>query len=105
MKQHREWYTKKGLRANHPNLPRLPKVPLALVKMPDGETRFIKPIDVREGRVVLWPAGAPLPSRLENVGGHWKVFAAPFIAARKSAEDDRNQVQGESLRHSHAPGC
>jgi hypothetical protein len=53
------------------------------VKMPYGESRVIKPIDVREGRVVLWPAGAPLPSRLENVGGHWKVFADPFIAARK----------------------
>jgi len=53
------------------------------VRMPDGESRVIKPVDVREDRVVLWPAGAPLPSRLENVGGHWKVFAAPFIAARK----------------------
>jgi hypothetical protein len=53
------------------------------VKMPDGEPRVIKPDDVREGRVVLWPNGAPLPTRLENVGGHWKVFAATFIAARK----------------------
>jgi len=53
------------------------------VRMPDGETRVIKPADVREGRVVLWPDGSPLPSRLENVGGHWRVFAAPFIAARK----------------------
>jgi len=56
------------------------------VRMPDGETRVIKPDDVREGRIVLWPDGAPVPSRLENVGGHWKVFAAPLIAARKSAE-------------------
>jgi hypothetical protein len=53
------------------------------VRMPNGESRVIKPADVRAGRVVLWPAGAPLPSRLENVGGHWKVFAAPFIAVRK----------------------
>jgi hypothetical protein len=53
------------------------------VRMPNGESRVIKPDDVREGRTVLWPAGAPLPSRLENVGGHWKVFADPFIAARK----------------------
>jgi len=59
------------------------------VRMADGETRVIKPDDVREGRVVLWPSGAPLPSRLENVGGHWKVFAAPFIAARKSAVGNR----------------
>jgi hypothetical protein len=53
------------------------------VKMPNGESRVIKPADVREGRVVLWPEGAPLPSRLENVGGHWKVFAGTFIAARR----------------------
>jgi len=59
------------------------------VRMPDGETRVIKPVDVREGRVVLWPAGAPLPSRLENVDGHWKVFADPFIAVRKYAEGNR----------------
>ena len=55
------------------------------VKMPDGQSRVIKPGDVREGRVVLWPDGLPIPSRVENVGGHWKVFAAPFIAARKSS--------------------
>jgi hypothetical protein len=56
------------------------------VKMPDGEARVIKSADVREGRVVLWPAGEPLPSRVENVGGHWKVLARPFIDARKEAE-------------------
>jgi hypothetical protein len=67
------------------------------VSMPDGEARVIKPIDVREGRVVLWPAGAPLPSRVENVGGRWKVFARPFIAARKSAEMNRKQVQPDSF--------
>ncbi len=53
------------------------------MKMPDGQNRVIKPGDVREGRVVLWPDGLPIPLRVENVGGHWKVFAAPFIAARK----------------------
>jgi hypothetical protein len=59
------------------------------VTMPGGESRVIQPADVREGRVVLWPAGAPLPSRVENVGGHWKVLARPFIAARKQAEASR----------------
>ncbi len=53
------------------------------VKMPNGESRVISPDDVREGRVVLWPEGAPLPTRLENVGGKWKVFAGTFIAARR----------------------
>jgi hypothetical protein len=59
------------------------------VTMPGGESRVVQPADVREGRVVLWPAGAPLPSRVENVGGHWKVLARPFIAARKQAEASR----------------
>ncbi len=53
------------------------------VRMSAGESRIIKPDDVREGRVVLWPAGAPLPSRLEYVGGHWELFAGPYIATRK----------------------
>jgi hypothetical protein len=56
------------------------------VTMPTGEARVIKPADVREGRVVLWPADEPLPSRVEDVGGHWKVLARPFIKARKEAE-------------------
>jgi hypothetical protein len=55
------------------------------VRMPDGEWRAIKPADVRAGRVVLWPDGELLPARVENVDGHWKVFARPFIAARKQA--------------------
>jgi hypothetical protein len=57
------------------------------VTMPSGEERAIAPDDVREGRVVLWPGGAPLPSRVELVGGHWRVFARPFIAARKTHGD------------------
>ena len=66
------------------------------VQMPDGESRVIKPVDVREGRVVLWPAGLPLPSRLDNVGGHWKVFARPFIAALKQSGVNPSRVQAES---------
>ena len=74
------------------------------VRMPDGESRVIKPIDVREGRVVLWPDGAPLPSRLENVGGHWKVFARPFIAARKQSGVTPSRVQAESPPGPRPPG-
>ena len=55
------------------------------VKMPNGDSLVIKINDVREGRVVLWPAGEPIPSRLENVEGRWKVFAGPYIAAQKQA--------------------
>jgi hypothetical protein len=58
------------------------------VKMPNGETRTIQKEDVRAGRVVLLPTGETLPFRIERVGGshgHWKVFAAPLIAARKNS--------------------
>jgi hypothetical protein len=85
------------------------------VTMPGGESRVIQPSDVREGRVVLWPAGALLPSRVENVGGHWRVLARPFIAARKQAEASRKpplrQGQGHAaigaastLERSSVPG-
>jgi hypothetical protein len=74
------------------------------VRMPSGEARVIKPIDVREGRVVLWPDGAPTPSRLENVGGHWKVFAKPFIAARKSADANLAPVRPKSVVVPRTPG-
>jgi hypothetical protein len=74
------------------------------VRMPDGEARFIKPVDVSEGRVVLWPEGAPLPSRLENVGGHWKVFARPFIASRKSARVNPEKPQPNSAAKPHGLG-
>jgi hypothetical protein len=74
------------------------------VRMPDGESRVIKPVDVREGRVVLWPDGAPLPSRLENVDGHWKVFARPFIAARKLAEVRSQPAQPGASGRPRGPG-
>jgi hypothetical protein len=74
------------------------------VRMPDGEARVIQPIDVRKGRVVLWPEGAPLPSRLENVGGHWKVFARPFIAVRKSAEINRTPIRPKAGVNARGPG-
>jgi hypothetical protein len=66
------------------------------VRMPDGESRVIKPVDVRKGRVVRWPEGAPLPLRLEEEGGHWKVFARPLIAARRSAETTRQRARSKS---------
>ena len=74
------------------------------VRMPDGESRVIKPVNVREGRVVLWPAGSPLPSRLENVGGHWKIFAAPFIAARKQSGVNPSRAATESQSGTRGPG-
>src|SRR5262249_6359984 len=74
------------------------------VRMPNGESRVIQPDDVREGRVVLWPDGAPLPSRLEKVGAHWKVFARPFIAARIASDPRNRQARPKSLSSSRKPG-
>ena len=74
------------------------------VRMPGGQTRVIHPADVREGRVVLWPEGVPLPSRLENVGGHWKVFARPFIAARQAAEARSQPAQSRSAGNQRESG-
>ncbi len=66
------------------------------VKMPGGRVGVIKPADVGGGRVVLLPEGTPLPARLENVGGHWEVFARTFIVARKPAEAERKKAQKRS---------
>ncbi len=74
------------------------------VRVPNGETLVIKPDDVRDGRVVLWPDGAPLPSRLQNVDGHWKVFARPFITAAKSVLKNSQTAQPNSVDHPRAPG-
>jgi hypothetical protein len=63
------------------------------VKMPGGRAGVIQSADVRTGRVVLRPAGSPYPTRLENVEGHWKVFARPFIVARQTAEAELSKSQ------------
>jgi hypothetical protein len=74
------------------------------VQTPNGESMIIKAADVRAGRVVLWPAGAPLPSRVENVGGHWKVLARPFIAARKQAAGNPKPNRADLPENPHRPG-
>lgn len=74
------------------------------VRMPGRESRVIRPDDVRAGRVVLWPEGVPLPSRLENVNGHWKVFARPFITARKAAHEISNPAHSTSAGSKRGAG-
>jgi hypothetical protein len=66
------------------------------VTMPGNRSGVIQPVDVREGRVVLLPRGAPFPTRLERVDGHWKVLARTFIAARKAAEAQRDQSRKDA---------
>jgi hypothetical protein len=58
------------------------------VTMPGNRKGTIQPSDVREGRSVLLPQGAPFPTRLQEENGHWRVFAGPFITARKLAESE-----------------
>ena len=74
------------------------------VRMPGGESgRFSPTTSVRDA----WCSGqrgAPLPSRIEKVGGHWKVFARPFIAARQAAEAKSRQVRPKSFGQPRGPG-
>ncbi len=55
------------------------------VALPKGKQYVVAATEVGEDRAVLLPQGAPVPTRLRKVDGHWKVAADPFIAARKAA--------------------
>ena len=56
------------------------------VALPKGKQYVVAASEVGEDRAVLLPQGAPVPTRLQKVDGHWKVAADPFIAARKAAD-------------------
>jgi hypothetical protein len=56
------------------------------VALPQGKQYVVTTSEVGEDRAVLLPQGAPVPTRLQRVAGHWKVAADPFIAARKAAD-------------------
>ena len=60
--------------------------PVLHERQPDPARWVTFPSDVRDGRVVLLPQGAPYPTRVEKLDGHWRVFARPLIVARKHAE-------------------
>ncbi len=55
------------------------------VKMPGNKVHVIRATEVGQDRATLLPEDAPFPTRLRLVSGHWKVDAAPIIAARKAA--------------------
>ncbi len=69
-------------------------------RMADGRSRILQPDDIRGGRLVIWPEGASYATELRNVGGHWKVVARPFIAARKAVgrEPSRSPANGSPAR-------
>lgn len=70
------------------------------IRMPGGRTAVIKPSDVAAGRAVLLPEGAPMPARVEDVGGHWKVLPRTFILMRKAADAAR----GTATNRPSTPG-
>lgn len=59
--------------------------------MADGRSRTLRPVDIRAGRLVIWPEGASYATELQYVGGHWKVVASPFIAAREAADSESSR--------------
>ncbi len=66
--------------------------------MADGRSRTLRPDDPRAGSLVIWPEGASYATELRNVGGHWKVIARPYIAARQSAERESSRLRAPGPR-------
>ena len=74
------------------------------VRMPGGKIAVIKPADVSAGRAVLMPEGAPLPARVEDVRGHWKVLPRTFIMVRKAAEAASKKNRNRPPEAGDGPG-
>lgn len=66
------------------------------VALPKGKQYVVAAGEVGEDRAVLLPNGAPIPTRLQKLTGHWKVAADPFIAARRSADAARKKARPKS---------
>jgi hypothetical protein len=60
--------------------------------LPRGKSGVVGADEVGADRAVLLPEGAPLPSRLQKVKGHWKVDARPVIAGRQAADAARRKA-------------
>lgn len=63
--------------------------------MPKGKTYAVPASQVGEDKAVLLPEGAPIPTRLQKVKGHWKVEADPIIAGRKAADAARKKAEAK----------
>jgi hypothetical protein len=59
--------------------------------MPGNRVVTIKPEEATGDRAMLVPGGAPVPTRLRKIDGHWKVDPAPAIASRKAADAVRTR--------------
>ena len=63
------------------------------VALPRNRSTVLAPEEVGPKRAVLAFEGAPVPTRVHNVEGRWKVDPAPMIAARKAADVARGANQ------------
>jgi hypothetical protein len=66
------------------------------VPLPKGKQYVVAASDVGDNKAILLPQGAPLPTRLHKVKGHWKVVADPFIAGRKAADAERKKAEAKN---------
>jgi hypothetical protein len=66
------------------------------VPLPRGKQYVVAATDVGDDKAILLPQGAPLPTRLHKVKGHWKVVADPFIAGRKAADAARKKAEAKN---------
>jgi hypothetical protein len=62
------------------------------VTLPRGKEYVVTANEVSRDRAVLLPQGSPVPTRLHDVDGHWKVVTDPFIAARKAVDAARKKA-------------
>jgi hypothetical protein len=62
------------------------------IKLPRNREFTVSKADVTKDRAMLLPDGDPIPHRLQNVDGRWRVDAAPIIAARKAADAARKKA-------------
>jgi hypothetical protein len=65
------------------------------ITLPQGQLAVVGANEVGEDRAVLLPEGAPRPSRLRKLDGHWKVSAGGIIAARKAADLARRNATSQ----------
>ena len=65
------------------------------VPLPRGKQYVVAATDVGVDKAILLPRGAPVPTRLNKVKGHWKVVADPFIASRKAADAARKKAEAK----------
>ena len=86
----------KAVRASMARMPIRVLKPNETIEVPArGGSRKItvQPEETEADRAVLLPEGAPVPTRMRQVKGRWKVDASPIVAARKAAAEARRKAE------------